>query len=109
MPPMPVTFFIFVLSFELLVMIDVKAKPKQNDVARRAKIIANAHIGGPACLSDEDVSILLPFNRLIKPERQNCTQLVQALRRAVCGATKRQMLLAPNGMERAQLISFTKK
>jgi hypothetical protein len=53
-------------------MIDLKAKPEQNDVARRAKITANAHKGGPACPPDEDVYILLPFNRLINPEWQNC-------------------------------------
>ncbi len=46
-------------------MIVLNTKPKQNGVARRAKIIANAHMGGPACLSDEVASILLPFNSLI--------------------------------------------
>jgi hypothetical protein len=33
MPPMPVTFFILMLSLKLFVMIDLKAKPKQNDAA----------------------------------------------------------------------------
>jgi uncharacterized membrane protein len=38
MPPMPVTLFIVVLSFALSVMIDLKAKPKQNDVANASVI-----------------------------------------------------------------------
>jgi hypothetical protein len=33
MPPMPVTFFIFVWLLDCFVMIVLNAKPKQNDVA----------------------------------------------------------------------------
>src|SRR5690349_3554340 len=34
MPPIPVTLFIVALPLELLVVIDLKAKPKQNDAAK---------------------------------------------------------------------------
>jgi len=67
---MPVTFFILASLVDLLIIELLRAKPSPNIVARRAKIIANAHEGGRACLSDNDESILLPFNRLANLERE---------------------------------------